>query len=163
MPAGSSRHWRPVPAWEKGPHHTPDVGNETLNVFLSAGERRRATTGAHADLADAYGQDEGHGAVSLREKRRHGRWRRSERVNWRQYRACVGRVSRATRRRGEARRAGQGSSHLRDHRVGHGAVVRAMTAAAGWQARIVAGFETGRQGPEPEEEHEEYGDRAPHL
>jgi hypothetical protein len=38
-----------------------------------------------------------------------------------------------------------------------------MTAAAGWQARIVAGFETGRQGPEPEEEHEEYGDRAPHL
>jgi hypothetical protein len=40
--------------------------------------------------------------------------------------------------------AGRGSNHLRDHRIGHGAVVRAMAAAAGWQARIVAGFETGR-------------------
>jgi hypothetical protein len=73
MPAESFRHRRSAPAWEKGPHHTPDVGNEALNVFLTAGERRRATTGARADLADAYSEGEGGGAVSLREKRRPGR------------------------------------------------------------------------------------------
>ena len=47
--------------------------------------------------------------------------------------------------------------------VRHGTMVRSMAAAAGRQARIVAGIESGRKRPQPEEQNEEDGERAPHL
>ena len=41
--------------------------------------------------------------------------------------------------------------------------MRSVTAAASRQARVVFGGEDGREWPQPEEENEEDGKRAPHL
>lgn len=38
-----------------------------------------------------------------------------------------------------------------------------VTAATGRQARIVGGIDRGSERPEPEEQNEEDGERAPHL
>lgn len=38
-----------------------------------------------------------------------------------------------------------------------------VTAAAGWQARVVAGVKSRCERPQPEEQDEEDGKRAPHL
>lgn len=59
--------------------------------------------------------------------------------------------------------AGSGLHHARHYRVGHGAVMRSIAAAAGGQAQVVVGCERGRERPQPEEKHEEDGERAPHL
>jgi hypothetical protein len=42
-------------------------------------------------------------------------------------------------------------------------MMRAVTAAAGRQTRVIAGSEAGRQGADSEEEQEEDGKHAPHL
>lgn len=59
--------------------------------------------------------------------------------------------------------AGCGLHHARHHRVGHGAVMRSVAAAAGGQARVVVGCERGRKRPQPEKQNEEDGESAPHL
>jgi len=50
----------------------------------------------------------------------------------------------------------------RDARI-HGAMVRAVPPATGRQTRIVAGFERGRERPQPEEQDHQDGKTAPHL
>jgi hypothetical protein len=52
---------------------------------------------------------------------------------------------------------------LRDGFFAHRTVMRAVTAAAGGQARVIAGSEAGRQRANPEEQDEEDGKHAPHL
>jgi hypothetical protein len=42
-------------------------------------------------------------------------------------------------------------------------VMYSVTAAAGGQARLIAGREDGRQRPQPAVQNQENGERAPHL
>jgi hypothetical protein len=72
-------------------------------------------------------------------------------------------VERAMRRGCDEWLAGFGLRHSRHQRVGHGALMCSVTAATGRQARIAGGIERGSERPEPEEQNEEDGERAPHL
>ena len=81
-------------------------------------------------------------------------------------RGGCGRVVRKTgamRRRGRDG-SGAGLRPYGGHPRGHRAMVRSVTAAAGWEARVVfAGRKVSRKRPQPEEQNQENGNAAPHL
>ena len=52
---------------------------------------------------------------------------------------------------------------MRKQRIGHGAMVRSQSAAAGGQTRIIAAREGRRKRPETEDKCEDDGNAAPHL
>jgi hypothetical protein len=59
--------------------------------------------------------------------------------------------------------AGCRFDHLRQHRVGSGALVCTVTAATGGQARVILGFKRDRKRPQQEEKRKEDGEQTPHL
>ena len=59
--------------------------------------------------------------------------------------------------------AGLWLAHHGGHLLGHGAMMCAVTSAAGGQARIITGGKCHRQRPRAKEQNQENGKRAPHL
>jgi len=100
------------------------------------------------------------GRVSLHEKNRQAGRRCQQRVGGGGGSGHEAREERAGGRSGQRRRrAGRDQGcQLRCH----GAVMRTMAAAAGWQTHVVAGFEHPRQGAQPEEQNQKNRDPAPH-
>lgn len=71
-------------------------------------------------------------------------------------------IERAVRGGGETRSARLCAEHPAAEGGGHGAVVRAMRAAAGGQACVLGDFEHGRERAKTEEQDEQDGEHAPH-
>jgi len=117
-----------------------------------------------ANLAIAPHGLANYGSVSIDERSGRVRNVTGERVNWRRGCRRITGVHWALRRgRKGSGRARNAANRLRDGFFAHRTVMRAVTAAAGGQARVIAGSEAGRQRANPEEQDEEDGKHAPHL
>lgn len=59
--------------------------------------------------------------------------------------------------------SGHGLNDARQRLFRHGAVVRSIAAAADRKTRVVATLESGRERPQPDEQHEQDGECASHA
>jgi len=110
-----------------------------------------------ADLALKDGYTAGRRRVCVLKQCRQTDRGRRHRVDRHHGFFCAVRIERAMRGCGEEGLIAEGPNHPRDHRAGHYAVMRPVAAAAGWQARVVAGLEGCRKWPQPKEQHKEDG------
>jgi len=96
-----------------------------------------------------------------RQRNRHARHRSNQCMGRSRSPLHESRKQRASRRRMHYRRR-TGRTHRR-HLHRHRAVMRSVPPAASRQTRVIAGRERPRQGPQPEEQHQQNGESAPHL
>lgn len=111
-----------------------------------------AASRAGAELADACGRTVWDERVSGGKKSRQSSRGRSQSVNRRHGSGRTAGIRGTMRRRRENRDAGCRLSAARDQRAGHGAVMRPVAAAAGRQARIVAGLDGRRKRSESKQQ-----------
>ena len=132
--------------------------------FLGEVRCGRPAPGAGANLAEAGGGAASGGRLGLCEQNQQTDWRCGHRNRGRCWAGCVsGKIGAGCRSvdPGVAARCGLG--HKRGHAHGHAAVVGAVTAAAGREARFIVGLQGRRKGPETEEQNQKDGKPAPHL
>ena len=135
--------------------------NRALNGRLAAGGGR-TEAGVGAEAAGECGGTVRHGKMGLRAEGGQSGGGLREGLRGREGGGVAVRIERAVRGSREEGFALGRLQHARNHGVGHGAVVGAVSAAAGRQTGVV-GLERGREGAKREEEDEDEGKRAPHL
>lgn len=136
---------------------------EILNGFSGDGDAGRAAACAGAERIDASSRAVSRRCVGLLKCAEQAGSGGGEGMHGRHGCAFSCGVERAMRGCSEDGPAARFLHHAGHERVGHGAVMGSVAAAAGRQARIVIGMESGRERPQAEKQNEQDGERAPHL
>ncbi len=147
-----------IPRSPVGTTRNPPKTRVPRNEFSDEIGGGRAAAGAAAELAQAGGCAAAGERECLRSRNRQAsrRGRQRRRRHWGGNRRA--REPGAMRRRCERGRGAGGCLFRRHHR----AVVRAVAAAAGRQARFLAGWKQYRERSQPEEQNQQDANNSPH-